>query len=260
MARKPKKDETIEVRLPHETKVAFMERCKAEGRTASEAVRGFIDAHLARSLTEAPEKEPAMNLKRAIPLAAAASVGVIALSLFTASPSRAGPDLAAMFKMMDANGDGNVTVEEFTNNPGRPRMIAFKAERPPEGPPPVGGPDKIMIPLGPPPPGAELGPPGLPPGMRMVDDETRKKMEGEMFADIDANKDGKVSLAEFETHHRDMIKRSFAALDKNKDGAITAEEFDRRPIPRPRLAAAMFSRLDKNKDGKISEKEFMDRG
>ncbi|HWU15345.1 MAG TPA: hypothetical protein VN157_15200, partial [Caulobacter sp.] len=42
----PKKSDMLEVRLPHETKVAFMARCRETRRTASEAVRVFIDQEL----------------------------------------------------------------------------------------------------------------------------------------------------------------------------------------------------------------------
>jgi len=47
--RKEKKSETLEVRLPHSKKEAFMEACEREGITASHAVRTFIDAYLKRS-------------------------------------------------------------------------------------------------------------------------------------------------------------------------------------------------------------------
>ena len=46
-----KKSETVEIRLPHATKTAFMEKCRAEGRTASDAIRRFIDRELDRSTT-----------------------------------------------------------------------------------------------------------------------------------------------------------------------------------------------------------------
>jgi hypothetical protein len=42
-----KKSETLEIRLPYPTKLAFMARCRDEGRSASEALRLFIDGHLA---------------------------------------------------------------------------------------------------------------------------------------------------------------------------------------------------------------------
>lgn len=44
MTRAPKKSETLEIRIPHETKQALMARSRSEGRPASEVVRSFIDA------------------------------------------------------------------------------------------------------------------------------------------------------------------------------------------------------------------------
>ncbi len=42
----PKKSESLEIRLPYATKTAFMARCQVEGRTASEAVRAFIEQEI----------------------------------------------------------------------------------------------------------------------------------------------------------------------------------------------------------------------
>lgn len=44
--RKPKKCETLEIRLPYEAKRAFMDRCRAEGRSASEALREYIEGYV----------------------------------------------------------------------------------------------------------------------------------------------------------------------------------------------------------------------
>lgn len=41
-----KKSETLEVRLPHAVKAAFMARCREDGRTASETVRRLIEGEL----------------------------------------------------------------------------------------------------------------------------------------------------------------------------------------------------------------------
>ena len=46
MMRTPKKSETLELRLPYEAKQAFMARCQADGRSASEAIRAFIEAEI----------------------------------------------------------------------------------------------------------------------------------------------------------------------------------------------------------------------
>lgn len=45
--RRQKKNDTLEIRLPQETKQAFMNQCRAEGRSASEAMRMFIEERLA---------------------------------------------------------------------------------------------------------------------------------------------------------------------------------------------------------------------
>ena len=52
-SREPKKTETLEVRLPPETKQAFMAACRANGVSASRVVRGLIRRHL-RSASRAP--------------------------------------------------------------------------------------------------------------------------------------------------------------------------------------------------------------
>jgi hypothetical protein len=44
--RKPKKCETLEIRLPYEAKRAFMDRCRDEGRSASEALREYIEGYV----------------------------------------------------------------------------------------------------------------------------------------------------------------------------------------------------------------------
>ncbi|MEM6900271.1 MAG: energy transducer TonB [Pseudomonadota bacterium] len=44
-----KKSETLEVRMPHSKKQAFMAACERQGITASEAVRTFVDEYLKRS-------------------------------------------------------------------------------------------------------------------------------------------------------------------------------------------------------------------
>ena len=45
--RDEKKSETLEVRLPYSQKIAFMEACRKEGITASEALRAGIAQFLA---------------------------------------------------------------------------------------------------------------------------------------------------------------------------------------------------------------------
>jgi len=47
-----------------------------------------------------------------------------------------------------------------------------------------------------------------------------QEMSGHMFDRLDANQDGKLSLAEYSAPDQKL----FARLDKNHDGAITADE------------------------------------
>lgn len=97
-----KKSETIEVRLPFATKRAFAERCRAEGITVSEAVRGFVDGRLRR--TSRP----------LVPLAVLAALGAVAAVSTMAWP----PDFTAGFDALDRNGDGVLTAAEVDGKPG----------------------------------------------------------------------------------------------------------------------------------------------
>jgi hypothetical protein len=105
-ARPPKKSETLEVRLPHEAKIAFMARCRSTGQTASEAVRLFIEGELAGR----PRYRARLNGWQAL----AAAVAGLAIGA-AAAPSLAqtvGADRAA-FHSLDRNGDGVLTPAEF---------------------------------------------------------------------------------------------------------------------------------------------------
>ncbi len=98
-----KKSETLEIRLPYATKQAFMADCRAEGRTASEALRGFIDGRITPA---APSRKPrAFHLIVGALIAAAA--GAFAL------PSLARPTLEAQVIRLDRDGDGAISLAEF---------------------------------------------------------------------------------------------------------------------------------------------------
>ncbi|THD61541.1 hypothetical protein [Phenylobacterium sp.] len=121
MTAKLKKSETLEIRLPYPTKLAFMARCRDEGRSASEALRGFIEGEIT------PARRPARLVPRLAPRVAigaliAAAMGAVAL------PSLAHPNLRAEFDCLardrqaigpadlarlDANHDGQITYAEF---------------------------------------------------------------------------------------------------------------------------------------------------
>ena len=129
------------------------------------------------------------------------------------------PERHDPFAMLDANGDGQVTLAEFrahaaemfrhvdTDGDGRATLDDFRAAHDkmraehggmrhgPEGGPPPQGADRRG-----PPPGPRRGPP--PPEA------------------LDADHDGVVTLAEFTAG----LEAHFAAADANHDGVVTREE------------------------------------
>jgi len=104
--RGPKKSETLEIRLPHAQKQAFMARCRDEGRSASEALRAFIEQAVAE-----PRRPNPQGSGRRLRWAA---VGLAAVSLgAVAAPSLARPSLPAQFARLDADHDGRLSLAEF---------------------------------------------------------------------------------------------------------------------------------------------------
>lgn len=116
-----KKSETLEIRLPYPTKLAFMARCRDEGRSASEALRLFIDGHL-DGRPPARARVPGRLIAGAL---IAAAMGAVAL------PSLAHPSVRAEFDRLDANGDGAITAAEFarldTDHDGKVSFAEFRA-------------------------------------------------------------------------------------------------------------------------------------
>jgi hypothetical protein len=107
-SRPPKKSETIEIRLSHEAKAAFMERCRLEKRTASDAIRLFIDDRLHPRSAAGGRRLPSWRI------VAAGAIG-LALGLGAAAPSfaHAMQTSRAAFDRLDRNHDGVLTYSEF---------------------------------------------------------------------------------------------------------------------------------------------------
>lgn len=99
----PKKSETLEIRLPFSTKERFMARCRHDGRSASEALRGFIEDQI--------EGRTRSMRSRAWQFAVAAAAG-LALGA-VAAPSLAKASGQTAFEQLDANGDGVLTKVEY---------------------------------------------------------------------------------------------------------------------------------------------------
>lgn len=115
-----KKSETLEIRLPYATKLAFMARCRDDGRSASEALRGFIDGEIGGK--PAPSRMPGRLVVGAL---IAAVMGAIAL------PSLAHPSLRADFDRL-ANNSPAITLADFarldTDHDGKITFEEFQAE------------------------------------------------------------------------------------------------------------------------------------
>lgn len=102
-----KKNASIEVRLSDEAKSAFMERCRDQGRTASEAIRLFVDDQLVRN---APPRLP-LRFGRVV---VAGFIGTI-FGLGVAAPSiaRSTAETRIVFQQLDRNHDGVIDRREF---------------------------------------------------------------------------------------------------------------------------------------------------
>ena len=109
--RPPKKSESLEIRIPYAAKTAFMARCQAEGRSASEALRAFIDQQI-----EAPKPHRVRPWRLAAGALIAAAVGAVALpSLARPGPAAPAQDLLrrVAFAHLDANHDGVLSLDEY---------------------------------------------------------------------------------------------------------------------------------------------------
>jgi hypothetical protein len=119
--RLPKKSESLEIRLPHSTKTAFMQACRARGVSASDVLRGSIARYLSTSgrASDHGRKERIMAFlfsRRRVPIGAAALlVALAAGAISLAGPAKAAidPRLAAVFDWIDADHDGRISRAEF---------------------------------------------------------------------------------------------------------------------------------------------------
>ena len=80
------------------------------------------------------------------------------------------------------------------------------------------------------------------------------------FAEVDTNKDGKMSRTEIETFQRAVAvematarnKAVFAALDADKNGQVSAAEFAKLNSGTPKVDPSNVLKIDTNKDGQVS--------
>jgi Ca2+-binding EF-hand superfamily protein len=195
--RPPKKSENLEIRLPHETKTAFMEACRQRGSSASVVLRDCIAGYVSASGRADRRKERLMTFllsPRRASLGTAALLVALAVGTFTfagRAEAAIDPRLAAVFRWIDGDHDGRISRAEFAASLGQP--------------PPLGGVEIVVDTALPPPPG-----------------ETRDAL----FRRLDRNHDGALTLAELAVGAtvRTVLSRAVAAADRDGDGRISEAE------------------------------------
>jgi Ca2+-binding EF-hand superfamily protein len=288
-----KKSETLEVRLPHETKQAFLTACREDGTTASEVVRGSIDDYLDTRVRPTPQPEtgkllhmiPTPIRKRRYLVGAA---GVLALGLAVALPSAAGPDMKAMFDRLDVNHDGILSPEEFAGPKPkeggntiiieRHKTTTAANHKPPADAPASGTPQitekrfTFLLPDGAAPP-KDAAPKtvvlerreirvdvdGATPSEPAVITEDYHKAE---FDHFDINKDGKVSFEEYQASQKEMLTNGFNLLDANHDGQLSLAEYSKMGSPMVIADKATDGKAgnDIGADIKVVSKPLLDAG
>lgn len=131
--REPKKNSTIEVRISDEAKAAFLERCKAKGQSASDALRDFMAAYVRGPKAASPswiEKGLTMLKSPAAALSALAGVALISAAVLLGSPPAAADDVELAFEIGINKPDENQRVEAAINlDYGRPEVFRLPAAR-----------------------------------------------------------------------------------------------------------------------------------
>ena len=205
----PKKSEMLEVRIPHPTKAAFMNKARAEGRPASEIVRESIDVYLAGGTHPPTFTEKSImflrNNAKALLLLASGAAAAIVMSV-AISPASAQPDLKAAFAALDDDGNGFVSLAEFS---GPKKALATDIST--AQPVPAA---RIAI--------ASAPPSGAPVYIRYMLDTGTADGVLPLLVMVDLPKDG-VASADFSK----LVGNAFAGLDRNGDGRLTADEFER---------------------------------
>ncbi|HYG48936.1 MAG TPA: ribbon-helix-helix protein, CopG family [Allosphingosinicella sp.] len=107
-ARFSKKNDSIEIRLPDETKAAFREKCRREGRTASDAVRSFIDEQLDPRGNVRRRRTSLWRIGAALAAGAVMGGGLAAPSIAASADSS-----RSAFRALDRDRDGALTYDEF---------------------------------------------------------------------------------------------------------------------------------------------------
>ncbi|WP_262693554.1 EF-hand domain-containing protein [Kordiimonas aquimaris] len=122
-----KKSETIEIRLPHKDKQAFVLACKAEGKTVSAVLRGAINLHLQHGHFVFPQSSNAnrrADMKGSLKMIltgffAGGLTVAAAFTVFDEAERDYGPFVSAYFAKIDQDGNGEISLPEYIGNVGK---------------------------------------------------------------------------------------------------------------------------------------------
>lgn len=232
-SRRVKKSDSIEARLSHDLKVAFMARCEADSRSASDVLRGLIASYLASPERHQTEARPVMKPIILKHLLGAAGLGAVAIAAHAGAIT--GADAGTHFAAVDLNKDGAVTLSELKSA----HASAGASHRPPAS---------AQAPHG----GASHGSP-MAARHSGHDRAPHDAVLGEAFARRDANGDGTLDPTEFEGLGSALAERAFAMLDTDANSAIDQAELKQ---AHGGSAVAASRGIDRDGNGTISLAEF----
>lgn len=280
-----KKTDTLQLRIDPDTKAEFIEACEQNGTSASQVLRKSILDYLAlyRRRFETRSKgliamvPTPVRKKRYILAAAAASIGVGVLAL--APSAAAQTDFATLFHQMDRDGDGFLSGEEFRTREDewttKQRSIKSNETFVPH----PGEFVRMMVDQN-----------GVRREMSQDNGETKvvsyatkltgaeleKKLRSLRSIAVtlyDTDGDRKISVEEFDMHHRKEAMELFQRNDIDVDGYLDRSEVKAGtryeagpPVANspdeifreiPVSAAERFDRMDADNNGRVTRDEFI---
>lgn len=237
-----KKSEMLEIRVTHETKTALTERCLAEGRSISDAVRSLIDDYISSPEIERdiiPENRSIaiMDILKQRPGTVLATLmGAGALTLAALSPA-ASADTESTFGWADFNKDQLISFSEYRDITEQ-YLITYDV-----------GVGHVL--------------------------RSRPEQQGDYIEDIlrrdfeayDLDGDGQIRLAEFRPRYDLVTRTVFYQLDADLSNSLDVDEFSggvmavgTTPLAEgetyQQRATVMFTDIDTNTDGQISLAEY----
>ncbi len=229
--RSPKKSESLELRISHEAKTAFMRRCHAEGRSASDVIRQLIAAHASEksSKRDTSTREWRLymsNLFKTPPVVVGLSLvgAVAALALMSGASASADP--AQAFSAIDTDRDAFISLPEYLRAAEPVAALAISQDG-----------DQATV---------------------LTPQRARQLLLMDYRA-YDQDNDGRVSAHEFLPRFDITTRISFYAVDTNADGDLKLDELlqfaqdDEAGAQRLRSA---FDVLDINADGRVTLQEY----